>query len=78
MKTFLIVLVMMVNAKGHEDLYIIQEPTFAHPNQCIAYVQTNTNEIVGRAQLEYNGRPVKDIFCVEEEKLNSIIHGQEV
>ena len=64
---------MMVNAKGHEDLYIIQEPTFAHPNQCIAYVQTNSNALVGRAQLEYDGRPVKDIFCVERKKLNFIL-----
>ena len=78
MKIFLIVLVMLASANGNEDLYIISQPTFPNPNQCIAYVQTNTNEIVGRAQLEYNGRPVKDIFCVEEEKLNSIIRGQEV
>jgi len=78
MKTFLIVLVMMVNAKGHEDLYVIQEPTFAHPNQCIAYVRTNSNELVAKAQLSYNGRPVKDIFCVEEKKLNALVRGQEV
>jgi len=73
MKTFLIVLVMIASANGNEDLYIISQPTFPNPNQCIAYVQQNTNELVGRAQLEYNGRPVQDIFCVERRKLDFLI-----
>ena len=73
MKTFLIVLVMIASANGNEDLYIIQEPTFSNPNQCVAFVQANTNNLVGRAQLEYNGRPVQDIFCVERSKLDFLL-----
>ncbi len=73
MKTFLIVLVMLASANGNEDLYIISEPTFPNPNQCIAYVQQNSNNLVGRAQLEYEGRPVQDIFCVERRKLNFLL-----
>ena len=73
MKIFLIVLVMMANSSGHEDLYIISQPTFPNPNQCIAYVQQNSNELVGRAQLEYQGRPVQDIFCVERRKLDFLL-----
>ena len=73
MKIFLIVLVMMANSSGHEDLYIVQKPTFPTSNQCIAFVQANTNDLVGRAQLEYNGRPVQDIFCVERRKLDFIL-----
>ena len=64
---------MLASANGNEDLYIISQPTFPNPNQCIAYVQQNTNELVGRAQLEYNGRPVQDIFCVERRKLDFLI-----
>jgi len=73
MKTFLIVLVMIATASGNEDLYIISKPTFPNPNQCIAYVQQNSNNLVGRAQLEYEGRPVQDIFCVERRKLNFLL-----
>ncbi len=73
MKTFLIVLVMIATASGNEDLYIISEPNFPNPNQCIAYVQQHSNDLVGRAQLEYQGRPVQDIFCVEKNKLNFLL-----
>ena len=73
MKTFLIVLVMIATASGNEDLYIINKPTFPNPNQCVAYVQQNSNQLVGRAQLEYQGRPVQDIFCVEKNKLDFLL-----
>jgi len=73
MKTILIVLVMMATANGNEDLYIISEPTFSNDSQCIAFVQQNSNYLVGRAQLEYNGRPVQDIFCVDQKKLNLLL-----
>lgn len=76
MKTFLIVLVMMVNANGYEDLYVIQEPTFENPKQCIAYVRNNANQLVGKAQLAYDGHPVQDIYCVEKNKLQTIVQGQ--
>jgi len=73
MKTFLIVLVMLASANGNEDLYIISEPTFPNPNQCVDYVQQYSNELVGRAKLEYEGRPVQDIFCVEKNKLDFLL-----
>ena len=75
MKTFLIVLVMMASANGNEDLYIISDPSFPNSSQCIAFVQQNANELVGRAQLEYEGRPVQDIFCVDQKKLATMLTG---
>jgi len=66
----LIVLVMMATATGNEDLYIISDPTFSNDSQCIAFVQQNSNYLVGKAQLEYSGRPVQDIFCVNKNKLD--------
>ena len=69
---------MMVNANGHEDLYIIQEPTFVNPKQCITYVRNNANQLVGKATLAYDGRGVQDIFCVEKNRLDLIIQGQAV
>ena len=75
MKTFLIVLVMMASANVNEDLYIIIDPSFPNSSQCIAFVQQNANELVGRAQLEYEGRPVQDIFCVDQKKLATMLTG---
>ena len=73
MKTFLIVLVMVATSNGNEDLYIISDPSFPNGSQCSAFVQQNANELVGRAQLEYEGRPVQDIFCVDEKKLKLLL-----
>ena len=75
MKTFLIVLVMMASANGNEDLYIISEPSFPNSSQCIAFVQQNANGLVGKAQLDYNGRPVQDRFCVDQKTLPTRLTG---
>tara|TARA_Y200000002_G_scaffold311425_1_gene268457 strand:+ start:153 stop:383 length:231 start_codon:yes stop_codon:yes gene_type:complete len=75
MKTFLIVLVMLASADGTEDLYIVENPSFPNTNQCVAYVQENNNMLVGRATLEYNGRGVQDIYCVDQKKLATLLTG---
>tara|TARA_R110002124_G_scaffold151029_1_gene317820 strand:+ start:172 stop:402 length:231 start_codon:yes stop_codon:yes gene_type:complete len=69
MKTFLIVLVMMATADLGEDLYIIQEPKFMQPNQCVQFVRANNISLIAKATSEYPGRAVADIFCVPEKRL---------
>ena len=69
MKTFLIVLVMMATADLGEDLYIIQEPKFMQPNQCVQFVRANNTSLITKAQSEYPGRAVADIYCVPEKRL---------
>lgn len=64
---------MVATANGNEDLFIIEQPYFPNPNQCIAYVQQNADYLVARASTEYNGRPVQDIFCVDENRLNLLL-----
>ena len=66
---------MMATANGNEDLYIISDPSFPNSSQCIAFVQENSNMLVGRAQLEYQGRPVQEIFCVDQKKLSTMFTG---
>jgi len=60
---------MMATADLGEDLYIIQEPKFQQPNQCVQFVQANTSMLVAKAQSEYIGRAVADIFCVPKNRL---------
>ena len=69
MKTFLIVLVMMATADLGEDLYIIQEPKFMQPLQCVQFARANNQSLIAKAKSEYPGRAVADIFCVPENRL---------
>ena len=69
MKTFLIVLVMMATADLGEDLYIIQEPKFIQPLQCVQFARANNQSLIAKAKSEYPGRAVADIFCVPEKRL---------
>ena len=73
MKTFLIVLVMMATADLGEDLYIIQEPKFQQPNQCVQFVQANSLMLIAKAQSDYIGRVVTDIFCVPQNRLQLLL-----
>ena len=69
MKTFLIVLVMMATADLGEDLYIIQEPKFVQPLQCVQFARANNQSLIAKAKSEYPGRAVADIFCVPKNRL---------
>ena len=75
MNIFLIVMVMMGSQGLNEDLYIIQDPSFGSVRECIGYVQRNDPVLVMKAQTEYPGRDVKNIYCVPEENLKHLMIG---
>ena len=60
---------------GLEDLYIIQKPSFNSMTHCIAFVQSNDPYLVAKAQTEYPGRDVKNIYCVLEDDLKNLMYG---
>lgn len=64
---------MMATADLGEDLYIIQEPKFQQPNQCVQFVQANSLMLIAKAQSEYIGRVVTDIFCVPQNRLQLLL-----
>ena len=73
-KTFFIVLTMMVSHQYPvTDLYIISEPSFTEPAQCLAFVEQNTPSLVNKAYVEYGGREVDEIYCIEEQRLRQVI-----
>ena len=75
MKIFLIVMVMMGSQELNEDLYIIQQPSFTSVRECIEYVQRNDLILSSKAQTEYPGRGVKNIYCVDKDKLQNLMTG---
>ena len=61
----------------NSDIYIISEPNFTEPAQCLAFVQANSEGLVAKAYGEFNGRQVESIYCVEKEKLRKVIKDME-
>ena len=55
------------------DLYVISEPSFTEPAQCLAFVEANTQDLVNKAYVEYGGRQVDEIYCIEEQRLRQFI-----
>lgn len=77
-KTFFIVLTMMVSPQNPvTDLYIISEPSFTEPAQCLAFVEANTQDLVNKAYVEYGGRQVDEIYCIEEQRLRQVLKSLE-
>ena len=77
-KTFFIVLTMMVSPNNPvTDLYVISEPSFVEPAQCLSFVEANTQDLVNKAYVEYGGRQVDSIYCIEEQRLRQVIESLE-
>ena len=55
------------------DLYVISEPSFTEPAQCLAFVEANTQGLVNKAYVEYGGREVDEIYCIEEQRLRQVL-----
>ena len=66
---------MMGSQELNEDLYIIQQPSFTSVQECIGYVQRNDAILASPAQIEYPGRGVKSIYCVDKDKLRNLMIG---
>ena len=68
-------MIMMGSQQLNEDLYIIQQPSFTSVQECIGYVQRNDLILASKAQIEYLGRGVKNIYCVDKNKLRNLMTG---
>lgn len=69
---------MMVSPQNpSSDIYVISEPNFSEPAECLAFVEQNTYDIVRKATTEYEGRQVDEIYCIDEERLRQVINSLE-
>ena len=73
-KIFFIVIVMLTGPKG-TDLYVIEEPSFENPKQCVQFVQIYSYGLIQKAKSVYPNQEIENIYCVTKEKINEIMHG---
>ena len=73
-KIFFIVIVMLTGTKG-TDLYLIEKPSFEDPNQCVQFVQINSNSLVQKAKSVYPNQEIENIYCVTKEKIDELMYG---
>ena len=57
----------------NQDIYVISEPSFTTPNQCLAFVDAEVNGLVAKANIAFEGRAVENIFCIEQNKLKELL-----
>jgi len=57
----------------NQDIYVISEPTFATPNQCLSFVDAQVDGLMAKAYIAFNGRPVENIYCIEQNKLQELL-----
>ncbi len=57
----------------NSDIYIISDPTFMSSEQCVQFVGIEQQGLVNRARSEFMGRPVENIYCMEEQELQKLL-----
>ena len=74
METFYIIIAMMISPMyPNSDIYIISDPTFMSSEQCVQFVGIEQQGLVNRARSEFMGRPVENIYCMEEQELQKLL-----
>ena len=73
MKWFIYVIMMGMHSDGTQDTYLYTEPTLPTLEACQSYVYTMSNQIRMDMMIEFNGKQIERVFCIEEEKLKKFL-----
>ena len=69
MKWFIYVIMVGMYADGTQDTYLFTEPTLPSLEACQEYVYVNSDTLRMDMMIEFNGKAIDRVFCIEEEKL---------
>lgn len=69
MKWFIYVIMVGMYADGTQDTYLYTEPTLPTLQACQEYVYVNSNALRMDMMIEFEGKPIERVFCIEEQKL---------
>ena len=69
MNWYILVVMMGIYADGTQDTYVYTEPTLPSLEACQQYVYVESNNIRREMMIEFDGKPIERVFCIEEEKL---------
>lgn len=69
MKWFIYVIMVGMYADGTQDTYLYTEPTLPSLEACQEYVYVNSDSLRMDMMIEFEGKQIQQVFCIEEEKL---------
>ena len=66
MKWFIFVVMLGINEDGLQDTFFYFKPEFPTVEECKRYVFENSLSIKQQMFIEFEGKPIEQVFCVEE------------
>lgn len=73
MKWFIYVVMMGMYSDGTQDTYLYTQPTLPTLEACQEYVYSNSNHIRKDMMIQFEGKQIERVFCIEEEKLKQFL-----
>lgn len=73
MNWFIYVIMIGMYADGTQDTYLFTEPTLPSLEACQEYVYKNSDVIRKDMMIQFNGKQIDKVFCIEEEKLKKFL-----
>ena len=77
MKWFIYIIMVGMYADGTQDTYLYTEPTLPSLEACQEYVYVNSNALRMDMMIEFEGKPIERVFCIEEQKLKEYFETME-
>ena len=69
MKWFIYIIMLGMYADGTKDTYLITNPTLPTLEECQAYVYNKSDQIKRDMMIEFKGKSIERVFCIEEQQL---------
>ena len=77
-KIIIVALMITANPLEDSDSYVFTEPHFTSPAECQMYVNMNIQNIVKHLYKHFDGKKIKNIYCVPEKQLNQLIENTKI
>lgn len=77
MTWFIYIIMIGMYSDGTQDTYLYTEPTFGTLEECQQYVYNNSNVIRQDMMMEFNGKQIEKVFCIEQEKFKKFLESQQ-
>jgi hypothetical protein len=72
-KVFFILILMQQNAPAQDYMYLLTEPTFNNPRECLTYVGANQYELTAKMSYEFPTQDIETVYCLSKEALDKLI-----
>ena len=69
MKWYIYIIMMGMYPDGTQDTYLYTEPTLPSLEACQQYVYQQSDILRKDMMIQFDGKSIERVFCIEEEKL---------